>query len=538
MAFVLCLPSAASAAGLTGRQLVLFERAQAAQSSSLVRAVLARAGVERAGGGVPRLGIATVEGSRSELAALRRDPTVARVVPEYRRDLRRVPNDPSLSITESAAGTPAGTKLQWMYERQNFPAAWDIATGQNALVGVIDTGLDGNHPQLGPKVASALSFGTGSSPVVDNEGHGSHVSGLACAVTDDGVGTAGAGWGCRIVVSKAPELRDEDIIAGIVSATDRGAHAINMSFGGGGDSPGIDRAIDYAYQRNVVLVSAGSNDSTAESGSPASQLQPGNAPDLNAGRGLVVTGANFSDANAGTAFGPQVSMAAYGFFDAVNGPPGVPSTYTGQLTFRELPPVLCGCRFSIGGDNRYAYLQGTSMATPQVTAVAAMMRALNPWLGAASTIRILKETARGPGGWTAALGWGILDAGRALDTARRFDGLAPTARARASKKLTLPKVVKGRKKPSSKLSLKWSGTDPKGAEGLIPSGVASYDVFVRKPDRRSYKRLKSATKKLSFKYKISVPGNYRFYALARDRAGNLETVPSKPDVKVVVKRKK
>jgi len=522
----------ARAAEPTGRQLVLFEQSGKARSSSAVTAVLARAGVRRAGRGAPRLGVATVSGPRTALAKLRRDPSVASVVPEYRRDLRRVPNDPSLGLPETAPRTPAGTPLQWALARQGFPAAWDITTGEGAVVGVIDTGLDGGHPQLGPKVASSAEFGTGSGALNDSDGHGSHVSGLACAQTDDGAGIAGAGWGCKIVVVKAERLRDEDIVNGIIAASDRGAHAINMSFGGGGPSPAFDRAFDYALERNVVLVAAASNDSEQDSGAPASQLQPGDAPNLDAGKGLVVTGADFSDRNAGTGFGGQISLAAYGFFDPRDGPPGLISSYTAPVTPRELPPDLCGCRTSIGGDNRYAYLQGTSMSTPQVTAVAALMRSLNPQLSAREVIRIIKQSARRSGGWTPELGWGILNAGAALDMARRVDRVAPKSKASASKHVKLPRA----RKASKKINLKWSGSDPKGLVGLLPSGVKSYDLFVRRPGKRSYKRIKTGTAKTKLKFKLTKTGRYRFYTLATDAAGNREAVPGKPDVIVTVKR--
>ena len=84
---------------------------------------------------------------------------------------------------------------------------------------------------------------------------------------------------------KAALLRDEDIADGIRIATDRGAQAINMSFGGGPGTAILSQAIDYAVARNVVLVAAASNNPDTDQGAPASELQPGNAPDINAGRG-------------------------------------------------------------------------------------------------------------------------------------------------------------------------------------------------------------------------------------------------------------
>ena len=77
-----------------------------------------------------------------------------------------------------------------------------------------------------------------------------------------------------------------------------------------------------------MLVASASNDDVADQGAPAVELQPGDAPDINAGRGLVVTAAEFDDTRAGTGFGGQISLAAYGFFDdGTLGPPGLISTY-------------------------------------------------------------------------------------------------------------------------------------------------------------------------------------------------------------------
>ena len=88
------VPAAASAAEPTGRWLVVFERDATARSSAQLSAVMARTGVERAGRGVPGLGIATVDGSAAALARLRRDPAVESVSAEWRRDFRRAAERP------------------------------------------------------------------------------------------------------------------------------------------------------------------------------------------------------------------------------------------------------------------------------------------------------------------------------------------------------------------------------------------------------------------------------------------------------------
>ena len=538
-------PATAQAAQPTGRHLVTFERPATARSAAALSVVLARTGVRRAGRGVPELGIATVRGTPAALARLRRDPAVESVSREWARDLRRVPNDPALATpeTEFTTGAPAGAPIQWALARQGFPRAWDLTTGERALVGVVDTGVDGASPEIGGKVASADAIAT-TAPLEDADGHGTHVSGLACAATDNGLGVAGAGWGCRLAVVKlAPTpfglIRDEDIVDGIRVATDRGAQAINMSFGGGATNAGLRQAVEYAVERGVVLVAAASNDDVADQGAPAVELQPGDAPDLAAGRGLVVTAAEFDDTRAGTGFGPQISLAAYGFFDdGALGPPGLISTYPARATPREsaqaitsppfvLPP--CDCRRAIAGDSRYAYLAGTSMAAPQVAALAALVASLNPYLTLRDKLTVIKQSARRSGGWSPELGWGIIDAGRALEAARRIDRHPPATRVRARRRL--------RPRPGSRLArvrLALAGADRPGAPRLLPSGLVRRDVYIRR-GRGPFRLLRGGSRRRVLVPRLR-PGIYRFYSRGLDRAGNREGRPRRADVRTVVLR--
>ena len=513
----------ATAAERTGRWVVLFD------SGAQPQTALANAGARRAGPSLPQLRAATIDGPAAAIRALRRQEGVT-VIPEYARDARLDPNDPGWGATETAPRAPSGTPLQWAFRRERFPEAWDITTGGEALVGVIDTGVDGTHPELAGKIAFGQAAGGARNPLVDEDGHGTHVSGIACGATDNAVGLAGAGFGCRIVAIKAPEFRDADVAEGIVTAVDRGAHAINMSFGGGPSSGLLDRAIEYAYARDVVLVAAASNFPDQDQGAPASQLQPGNAPDLESGRGIVVTAADFQDRRADTGFGTQVSMAAYGFFGGEGDPPGLISTYPDALTAREAVDVSdgaiappCGCRTSLGGDDRYAYLQGTSMAVPQVAAAAALVADLNPDLTAAETIRILKASARRAGGWNADLGWGILDARPAIDEARRTDRTPPSSRARA------------RAAGGGLLRIRVSGGDQPGHPGLLPSGVDRYDVYVRR-DRGRYRRLRSTPRAGTVRLRVRRPGVYSIFTRAVDETGNREPLPRRPDARLRVRR--
>jgi len=533
-------PAAQGAVKPTGRYLVAFERSGTVRSASALGYVLERAGARKAGRTARRIGIAPVTGPLGAIAALRRDPRVESVSREYTRELRRVPNDPALRLPESGfSGVPAGTPVQWALARERFPAAWDISTGTGATVAVLDTGIDGAHRELGSKIFYGAEYGTDSGAFSDREGHGTHVSGLACAETNNGIAVAGAGWNCKVGVEKIALLRDDDVINAIEHAALRGVHAINMSFGGGPESAAIDRAIDFAVERNVVLVGSASNSPDTDQGSPAAQLQK-DASNINAGRGLVVTAADFSDRNAGTGRGDQISVAAYGFFDDFDGPPGLISTFPGNNTAIGEGLGGCGCRSRRFGGNNYAYLQGTSMAAPQVAALAALVGQLNPFLRVGEKTRIIKQTARGGGRWNPELGWGIIDAGRALDATRRVDRTAPRTRSRSVGRVRLRRIKRGRRKGrlarTARVRLRLLGSDKPGAPGLLPSGLRSFDLYiarVRKDQPLLFKRVRRHRVNPVLRLRLK-RGRYRFYSRALDNAGNREAKPPRWDGRSIV----
>jgi hypothetical protein len=553
-AAVLAAPAAqaddgAHAAQHTDRWLAVLERPADARSPGLVEDLMARAGVSRAGPGVPELGVITLRGTPKAIELLRRDPAVAGVSREWLRGLRRVPNDPALATVESEYVVAAGTPIQWALARQGFPAAWDVTTGATARVAVLDTGIDAGHPEFAGKIASAESVD--GDPNSDSDGHGTHVSGLACAGTDDGRGVAGAGWGCQLhVVKLGPDLRggipDESIVRGLELATAHAPHAIAMSFGGGPDSPALDAAIQAAYDRGIVLVAAASNNGEGEGqGAPASLLQPGDAENIDAGRGLVVTAADFEDTRAGTGRGSGVSLAAYGFYDESRGPPGLISTYPGGFTLRDVPActpmMLPVCsRRDLGGDDSYAYLQGTSMATPQVAALAAMVGALNPHLTAQEKLRLIKATARRSGGWSPELGWGILDAGAAVDAARRVDRLPPSSRVRVAKRRARRAraglSARAQRRRARRVRLLFRTTDPGAEQGLLPSGVNRIELYGRR-GRKPVRRLRRLRPRRQIVIRLR-PGVWRFYTRATDVAGNVEAAPGRADARVRVKRRR
>lgn len=540
LAILLGAPAAASAASqTTGRLLVTLDDAtgSAGELRAAAATVLSAGGVRRDGAQVPQIGLVSVRpqagvGLAALARALRRRAGVRSVQLERRHELRVVPNDPALVAPEISAGTPAGTTLQWWIPRLGLPATWDVTRGADATVAVIDTGLDAGHPDLAGKVAQTIdndAIAGHGPPTVDENGHGTHVSSLACAAGDNGVGIVGVGLDCRLIVIKT-DLGDGSVARSIVQAADARAGAVNMSFGTEGGEPpaqAIVDAINYAVARDVVLVAAAADSPVEEQGDPANILQPtGTGPNIAAGRGLSVTAADFAGRRASFAGrGSQISLAAYGSFADGGGPPGLFAAFPGITTELDtgggglFPQPGCKCRATFQGDPRYAYLQGTSMAAPMVAATAALVRDVNPDLSAPEVIRLLKETATRPAGsgWSADLGWGIVSPPAAVGAARAVDRRPPTSRLRGTRRVRTARTI----------TLRFSGTDSAPAK-LLASGIDHYEIY-RSANRGAYRRIKT-TRSTRLKVRLRRGSRYRFYSIAVDRAGNREAVPPRPDL--------
>ena len=290
------------------------------------------------------------------------------------------------------------------------------------------------------------------------------------------------------------------------------------------DSDNVKMALDYAAAHNVVLVAAAADNPGTEQGDPANVVQPmGTGANLSRGIGLDVTAADYSGNRASFAgYGSEISLAAYGALKpqdtgllGLSAPePGLFGAFPANSTDLEAFPDSCGCRATFQNSNRYAYLQGTSMAAPQVAAAAALMRQLNPYASLTDVITTLKVTAQRPAGtgWTSDLGWGILNAGAALQAIRRIDRLPPVA------ELLAPRTSRQRQ-----FLLRWSGHDQQ-RPGLIASGIARYDIYVRVNGGRS--RLLANTTRHALKFRGRPGFRYVFYAVAVDRAGNRERHPT------------
>ena len=300
---------------------------------------------------------------------------VAWAEPNRWREATVVPNDPKY---------PA----QWGLARIGCPDAWDLTTGDPSIVvAVVDTGVDLNHPELAPLLVAGqdlVDFPPGATPQPgwvfegdftgvdatpqDEVGHGTHVAGTICCLSDNGVGVAGVSWNARLmpvrVLARVRNLGNNqvsgigssaNIAAGIRWAADNGARVINMSLGGGGDARVEREAVAYAVSKGVVVVAAMGNDASAAPSYPAAY------PSV-----IAVGATDSSDRRASFSnTGAWIDVAAPGV--------GVQSTYW---------------------DDTYTSLSGTSMATPHVAGVAALILSRNPTLTAAQVGDLIRGTAK------------------------------------------------------------------------------------------------------------------------------------------------
>jgi len=274
---------------------------------------------------------------------------------------------------------------QWNLTQVGAPAAWAHSTGAGVVIGVVDTGVDATHPDLVGKIdAMADCVGgpcrEGRAP--DGDGHGTAVAGIAAATSDNGAGIAGVAPDAHLVVAKAlgqdGSGDPEDINRAIVWVVDHGARVVNLSLGDP-DLVVVARlgtplrpAIEYAWSRGAIpVLAAGNYDHLSDRGSA-------NYGNLDA----VVVGAtekNGAVARYSTALGD----AKWGVVA-----PGGNGDGPGADIVSPMP----------GG--RYAWLAGTSMATPHVSAALALLLAqgLDPSTAVARLLETLdRSTGCGTG---------------------------------------------------------------------------------------------------------------------------------------------
>ncbi|RMF95626.1 MAG: serine protease [Gammaproteobacteria bacterium] len=359
------------------------------------------------------------------------EPDVAYASPNFLRRVHAQPND-------SAYG------VQWHYPLINLPAAWDLETGSPAVtVAVIDTGILGAHPDLQGRLLPGYDFISDPANAADGDGldpdptdpgdgggvapssfHGTHVAGTIGAVGNNGVGVAGVAWNVRLMPLRVcgvdgcalfDILQAARYAAGLPNDSGRlpaaPADIINLSLGGPSFSQAAADLYAQLRQAGILIVASAGNEANSAPSYPAAHQGVISVSAVGIDRVL----ASYSS------FGGTVDVAA-------------PGGDGGDLNGDGYPDFV----LSTGGDDSsgavqmaYTFLAGTSMASPHVAGVFALMKSANPNLGADEIEQMLVSGQLtddiGAPGRDNLYGHGLINAQKAVSAALNASGNPPPA---------------------------------------------------------------------------------------------------------------
>jgi len=290
--------------------------------------------------------------------------------------------EPNYVIEASEIANDSYYSEQWGLKKIEIEEAWKINEGENdVIIAVLDSGLDLAHLDLQANIKSSYDFVNDDADASDDNGHGSMVAGIIGAVKNNSIGISGVAPKCKIMPLKVLDSEGygtyADVADAIIYAADNGAKVINLSLGGYAYSQYLQDAINYAFNKNCVIVASAGNNNTDEPFYPAACANVISVSSIN------------KDNNKST-------FANYGnYIDLVA--PGE------QIISCDL-------------NNNYRYGNGTSYSAPFVSGVAGLLFSANKNISNLDLMSKLFSSAKdlGQTGYDNEYGYGLIDAYAAL----------------------------------------------------------------------------------------------------------------------------
>lgn len=423
------------------------------------------------------------------------DPAIEYAEPDRILQPLMTPNDSSYTSQWDLYDATGGIRA---------PQAWDLSTGTGVTVAVIDTGYR-PHADLAANIVAGYDFindtavandgggrdsdakdpgdwiaanECGNNPAQNSSWHGTHVAGTIAALTNNASGVAGIAFGAKVQPARVlgqcggytSDIADAIVwtSGGSVSGVPANAtpsRVLNLSLGGpGACDTTTQTAINSARSRNAVVVVAAGN-----SAQDAAGYSPASCSGIVTVAATTRTGARAYYSN----YGAKVSLAAPGGDVRASSANGILSTLNAGT--------------STPGSDSYAWYQGTSMASPHVAAVAALMISKKPTATADEVINALKSSARAFPASCSGCGTGLLDAHAAVQAIggstpppTGLNETEPNNSMSQTQAIAAPNTVNG--SMASSTDQDWFSLDlPAGrtlSATLTPNATSDYDLYV------------------------------------------------------------
>ncbi|MHA7139610.1 S8 family serine peptidase [Rossellomorea arthrocnemi] len=393
-------------------------------------------------------------------------------------DVQYVESDQTAHLLSSKTNDPFYESQSLLFDQINVTKAWETYRPlDTVVVGVVDSGIDLNHPDLQTAIVGGKNFIHEGEPPLDHDGHGTHVAGLIGAATNNSVGVSSIGKNVKLMPIKVFEGNTTSmstVIKGIEYAVDQGVDVINLSLGSYSNMKSLEDVVQYASSKGVIVVGASGNDNDDMVVFPA--VYP-NVLGVGSVDTSTLKKAEFSN------FGPSVDVVA----------PGTDVLSTG-----------------IG---RYINMEGTSMSTGIVSSIAAMIKQQAPYLTGHQVMKIIEDTSQTTDE-NYSLGKGLVNADAALKYIHTKNRLAGANSVSTSveiskegwRKLDEKELAINNQKLSGKFVILASGDT--FADSLAASPLASYldsPILLVKQSRISEKVL-SEIKRLGADHIVIVGG--------------------------------